>query len=76
MTRLPGLSGGAVVRALERAGFVVARISGSHHRLVHRHNPARVTTVPVHGSKTLKRGTLHGILKQAGLTPDEFRADL
>jgi predicted RNA binding protein YcfA (HicA-like mRNA interferase family) len=74
MTRLPALTAGEVLRALQRAGFVVIRTSGSHHRVVHPDDPSRATTVPVHARKTLKRGTLYGIIKQAGLTVDEFRA--
>ncbi len=73
MTGLPVLAGAEVVRALERAGYVVVRISGSHHRLVHSTDPTRATTVPVHAGRMLKRGTLRGIIKQAGLTVDEFR---
>jgi predicted RNA binding protein YcfA (HicA-like mRNA interferase family) len=74
MTRLPGLTGRDAVRALQKAGFVLVRASGSHHRLAHSKNPTRVTTVPVHSNKVFKRGTLHGIIKQAGLTVEEFIA--
>jgi predicted RNA binding protein YcfA (HicA-like mRNA interferase family) len=74
MTRLPGLTGKEVVRALEKAGFAIIRTSGSHQRLAHPNDPSRAATVPVHGGKALKRGTLHGIIKQAGLTLDEFVA--
>jgi predicted RNA binding protein YcfA (HicA-like mRNA interferase family) len=76
MTRLPALTAGEVLRALQRAGFVVVRTSGSHHLLVHPDDPGRATTVSVHAGKTLKRGTVHGIVKQAGLTVEEFRAFL
>lgn len=72
--RLPTVTAGQVVRALERAGFVIVRTSGSHHRLIHKNDPTRATTVSVHAGKTLKRGTVRGIIKQAGLTVDEFRA--
>jgi predicted RNA binding protein YcfA (HicA-like mRNA interferase family) len=74
MTRLPALTGAEVVRALQKAGLVVVRVSGSHHRLVDPDDSSRAATVPVHSSKPLKRGTLHGIIKQAGLTVEEFRA--
>jgi predicted RNA binding protein YcfA (HicA-like mRNA interferase family) len=74
MTQLPALRGKDVVRALQKAGFVEIRTSGSHHRLKHSNDPSRLVTIPVHAGKTLKRGTLHGILKQAGLTVDEFVA--
>ena len=71
--RLPALSAREVIRALERAGFAVSRTSGSHCRLVHTGNPARKITIPVH-SGDLKRGTLRGIIAQAGLTVAEFIA--
>lgn len=72
--RLPSLKAKVVIRALERAGFVASRTSGRHCRLIHSSNPARKVTVPVHGSTDLKRGTLHGIISQAGLTVAEFIA--
>ena len=54
MSKLPAVSGARLVLALQRAGFVVVRVSGSHHRLVHRDDPGRATTVPVHGGKDLR----------------------
>ena len=74
MSRLPSLKAREVIRALERAGFVVVRIKGSHHILVHRDDPRRFTNVPAHASRDLPRGTLTDIIKQAGLTIEEFRA--
>lgn len=62
--RLPSVRPKEVIRALERAGFVVSRTSGSHTRLIHSDDPARKVTVPVH-NRDLKRGTLRGILAQA-----------
>jgi predicted RNA binding protein YcfA (HicA-like mRNA interferase family) len=70
--RLPVLKARDVIRALEKAGFSVVRVSGSHHRLVHDTDPTRQTTVPVHRGKDLPRGTLRDIIDQAGLTVDEF----
>jgi predicted RNA binding protein YcfA (HicA-like mRNA interferase family) len=72
MKPVPLARGKDVVRALERAGFTVVRIKGSHHRLVHKDDPKRATTVPVHASRDLPRGTLRDILEQVGLTTDEF----
>jgi predicted RNA binding protein YcfA (HicA-like mRNA interferase family) len=72
--RLPAVRASAVIRALERAGFVVSRISGSHCRLVHSTDPARKVTIPLHGVSDLKRGTLRSIITQAGLTVAEFIA--
>jgi predicted RNA binding protein YcfA (HicA-like mRNA interferase family) len=72
--RVPALTGPEVVRALQLAGFAIVRISGSHYRLVHADDPSRVTTVPVHDSKALKRGTLQSILRQSGVTAEELAA--
>ena len=69
--RLPSLRPKEVIRALQRAGFFVARTSGSHCRLIHQTDPARKVTVPVHNND-LKRGTLRAIIAQAGLTIAEF----
>jgi predicted RNA binding protein YcfA (HicA-like mRNA interferase family) len=59
-----------MVRFLERRGFEVVRVRGSHHFLddgVHR------TSVPVHGSTPLRIGTLSSILRDIELSPDAFR---
>jgi predicted RNA binding protein YcfA (HicA-like mRNA interferase family) len=72
MKAVPLIKAKDVIRALERAGFVVVRVKGSHHRLVKADDPRRATTVPVHGSRDLPRGTLRDIIDQAGLTTDEF----
>ena len=71
--RLPSLSAREVVAALRRAGFVEVpdRGSGSHRWLVGG-DPVRGVTVPDH--KTVKRGTLSKIIRDAGLTRDEFLA--
>ena len=74
MTALPTVKAGDVVRALERAGFVVVRIKGSHRRLVHKDDPRRATTVSVHSGRDIPRGTLRDIITQAGMTVDEFLA--
>jgi predicted RNA binding protein YcfA (HicA-like mRNA interferase family) len=73
--RLPVVEGGRLVRALERAGFVVIRIRGSAHFMEHP-GSGRRTTVHVHRGETIKRGTLAAILDDAGLTADELRSIL
>jgi predicted RNA binding protein YcfA (HicA-like mRNA interferase family) len=71
MSKLPVVSGAQCVRVLERVGFVVYRQRGSHITLV-RVEPRAQTTVPNH--KELDRGTLRAIIRQAGLSVDEFVA--
>ena len=69
--RLPALKPREVIRALERAGFLLHHVTGSHHYFKHPERPALRVTVPVH-AQDLKRGTLAAIIKQAGLTTEEF----
>jgi predicted RNA binding protein YcfA (HicA-like mRNA interferase family) len=66
MPPVPSVRGDRVVRALEKAGFKVARITGSHH--IMRHPDGRGTTVPVHPGRDIAKGTLCGILADAGMT--------
>ena len=70
MSRLPSLKPREVVAALERCGFVVVRIVGSHYQLFNERT-RRHTTVPYH-NRELARGTVAAIVRQAGLTGDEF----
>jgi predicted RNA binding protein YcfA (HicA-like mRNA interferase family) len=65
VTSYPAVKGKELVAALERAGFVVARIKGSHHFL--RHADGRVTVVPVHAGETIGPGLLSRILRDAKL---------
>lgn len=69
MSRPPDVSGKQCLRALERAGFKLVRIEGSHHYM-RRTLPFCQVSVPLH--RSLKKGTLHSILKAAGLSVDEF----
>jgi len=71
MPKLPIVSGVEVIRALERLGFVVVRQRGSH--IVLRRNSSGCV-VPNH--RELKAGTLVGILKQAGISIEEFTTAL
>ena len=72
MSRLPRLTGGDVIAALAKSGFVDSRVKGSHHRL--RHADGRVTTVPVHGSEIIGPGLLAKILRDCDLTREDFEA--
>lgn len=70
MSRLLSLKPRQVVAALERAGFRVVRIVGSHHQMFNERT-RRHTTVP-HHNRDLPRGTVAAIIQQAGLTRAEF----
>lgn len=69
MTKLPIVSGQECVRALEKIGLYVSRQKGSHITM-RRDDPHAKTIVPNH--KTIKKGTLRDILRDVGLTVDEF----
>jgi predicted RNA binding protein YcfA (HicA-like mRNA interferase family) len=66
--RLPVLRPKEVIKALERSGFHIRRITGGHYILK---KDNRIVTVPYH-NKDLKRGTLASIIRQSGFTIEEF----
>jgi predicted RNA binding protein YcfA (HicA-like mRNA interferase family) len=70
MSKLPVVSGREVVRALERAGFRIDRQKGSHIIMREPLPPFRRITVPDH--KTISAGTTRAIIRQAGLTIEQF----
>jgi predicted RNA binding protein YcfA (HicA-like mRNA interferase family) len=74
--RLPVLKAIEVIRALERAGFEVVRSAGNHKILDHRENRTRTVVVPVHAGRDMKPGTLRAIIRQAGLSVEEFKTFL
>jgi len=70
VSKLPLVSGIEVVRALAKIGYLIDHQTGSHMILRQREIPHRRLTVPKH--KEIAKGTLRAIIKQAGLTVDEF----
>ncbi len=69
MTKLPVVSARECIRALEKAGFYISHQKGNHITM-RRDEPFAKTVIPNH--KTLKKGMLKRILKDAGLTVEEF----
>ena len=75
MPKLPRVSGDEVIRALARLGFEKARQRGSHVVLKRTDaNGVRGCVVPMHPELAI--GTLRGVLKQAGVSIEEFMAQL
>jgi len=70
VTSLPVVSGREVVKALEKIGYAFDRQRGSHLILRQANPPHRRLTVPDH--KEVAKGTLRAIMRQAGLTVQEF----
>ena len=73
MGRIPVLKPREVVAVLVALGFVQVRQRGSHAQF--RHADGRCTTVPVHRGRDLSPVLLRQILKDIGLTIDEFLAE-
>jgi len=72
MSKLPDVSGTELVKALQKAGFLILRQKGSHVSMEKVDSAGQWRTiVPMH--REIARGTLHDILKQTGLTRDELR---
>jgi predicted RNA binding protein YcfA (HicA-like mRNA interferase family) len=69
--RLPAVRPREAIAALQRAGFVIRRITGSHYRLGMPGDPSRWVVVAYH-NRDLHPKTLRSIIRQAGLTVDEF----
>ncbi|WP_306547888.1 type II toxin-antitoxin system HicA family toxin [Desulfobulbus sp.] len=71
MTKTPSLSYVKIIHALQRDGWVVVRQKGSHIRLQkHTRTETLKLTIPAHAP--IKRSTLAHILKQAGLSVEDF----
>jgi len=68
--KLPVVSGMEVIKALAKIGYEVDHQTGSHMILRCREAPHRRLTVPMH--KEIAKGTLRTIIRQAGLTVEEF----
>ena len=72
MSRLPVVSGREAVRVFEKIGYAVDRQRGSHIQMRQPAPPHRRLTVPDH--KELAKGLLRALIRDAGLTVEEFRA--
>lgn len=66
------VSGRQLIRVMERLGWRVERIRGSHHIMRHPDFPRVTLSIPVHGNQTLPIGTLVSILKDAHVDVEQF----
>ena len=71
MSGLPAVSGRDVVKALSKIGYLLDRERGSHMILRQSSPPFRRVTIPDH--KEVAKGTLRAIIREAGLTVDQFK---
>lgn len=70
MSRLPVCSGADAAKAFRQLGYEVDHQTGSH--LILRHSSGRRLTVPNH--RELAKGTLRALIREAGLTKEQFTA--
>ena len=68
MSRLPVCSGADAVKAFRQLGYAVDHQTGSH--IILRHSSQRRLTVPNH--RELAKGTLRALIREAGLTREQF----
>jgi predicted RNA binding protein YcfA (HicA-like mRNA interferase family) len=68
---LKRISGKQMAKVLRRHGWELDHVTASHH-VLKKAGEVRLISVPVHGNKTLKKGTQAGIMKQAGLKDSDL----
>jgi len=72
MSELPSLKPIDVIRKLRKAGFVFDRHAKGSHEIWYNPKTKRRTVIPNHPGRDLPKQTLHAIIKQAGLSVNEF----
>jgi predicted RNA binding protein YcfA (HicA-like mRNA interferase family) len=60
-----------LINLLEKRGYLLKRITGSHHIFFNKET-RKTVAVPVHGNKDIPKGTFMSILRQAGISKDEI----
>jgi len=61
-----------VIEKLRRAGFVFDRQAKGSHEIWYHPGTRRRTVIPNHPASTIPKGTLRAILRQIGISPEEF----
>ena len=65
------MSGKRLAKLAEANGWVLKRVTGSHH-IYAKADEAKILTVPIHGNKDLRPGTQRSIMKTANISADEL----
>ncbi len=71
MDKLPALTPKEVIKILERHGFILDRVKGSHY-IYYQPKTKRIVVVPLH-KRSLPKETLLEILKQSGIERDKLK---
>lgn len=69
----PDVNSKQIIKVVEQLGFEFVRQSGSSHAIYRRASDNKRTTIPIHGSKSLKRKTIKSICKDIGITLEKMR---
>ncbi|KAF5422855.1 MAG: putative RNA binding protein YcfA, dsRBD-like fold, HicA-like mRNA interferase family [Candidatus Methanomarinus sp.] len=72
MTRLPSITARDDIKKLKKAGFVFDRQAKGSHEIWYNPITKRRTTIPNHPGVDIPKGTLEAIIKEAGLTVEDF----
>lgn len=72
MTRLPPMAASAVIKILKKSGFEFDRQAKGSHEIWYNTTTSRRVTVPNHPGADIPKGTLKAIIKQTGLSIEEF----
>ena len=65
------VSGKVLCRIIERYGWELKRVTGSHH-IYAKSGVSVILSIPVHGNRDLPKGTLKSLLKDAALTEEDL----
>jgi predicted RNA binding protein YcfA (HicA-like mRNA interferase family) len=68
---MKSVSGKALCKVVERYGWELKRITGSHH-IYAKEGISAILSIPVHGNRDLPTGTLRSIMKDADLTEEDL----
>ena len=71
MSKPPVLKAKELIKIVEKLGFVNTRNRGSH--FFYKHKNGRTTVIPVHPGKTIGLGLMRSILKDMGMSVEEFK---
>jgi len=74
MKKLPAFTVREVIKKLKKAGFGFDRQAKGSHEIWYNPTTKRRTTIPNHPGVDIPKGTLKAIIKEAGLTEEEFLA--
>jgi predicted RNA binding protein YcfA (HicA-like mRNA interferase family) len=72
MTKIPVLTSREVIKGLKEAGFEFDRQAKGSHEIWYNPGTKRSTTIPNHPGVEIPKGTLKAILKQAGISLEDF----